>query len=400
MDHQATDGGEHGEDTHCDNNAATIAIFHVTLRDGTTRVAWSADVGRSIRGLRPGGNAAPGRRRIRPPSVGATSARRQWVSYELLAASSRSPTHVSLSPVSGDPTESGNPTMADTASGTVVDQTDVGSYFVATYPPFSVWSDGAVERDALPAIAAPGNPDVALGVYLHIPFCRKRCHFCYFRVYTDKASQDVGQYLNISAREWKLYARQPAIAGRKVDFVYFGGGTPSYLSTDQLQRLVQRLNVAASWKDAEEITFECEPGTLTEKKLSVIRSLGVTRLSLGVENFDDRILELNGRAHRSPEIDRAYTAARALDFPQINIDLIAGMLGETEENWQRCIEKTLALAPDSITIYQMELPFNTTISKDLLKGTRLFSEPVANWSTKRRWVQTAFDALEAAGYTI
>src|SRR4030095_16807311 len=137
-----------------------------------------------------------------------------------------------------------------------------------------------------------------------------------------------------------------------------------------------------------------EPGTLTPKKLSVIRELGVTRLSLGVENFDDRILELNGRAPRSPEIDRAYQEARQLGFPQINIDLIAGMLGETEENWQRCVEKTLALAPDSITIYQMELPFNTTISKDLLKGTRLFSEPVVSWSTKRRWVGEAFEALE------
>jgi oxygen-independent coproporphyrinogen-3 oxidase len=123
-------------------------------------------------------------------------------------------------------------------------------------------------------------------------------------------------------------------------------------------------------------------------------------LSLGVENFDDRILELNGRAHRSPEIAQAFRAARALDFPQINIDLIAGMLGETEENWRTCIEKTLELDPDSVTIYQMELPFNTTISKDLLKGTRLFADPVVNWSTKRRWVQDAFAALERAGYHV
>src|SRR5205823_12243782 len=115
-------------------------------------------------------------------------------------------------------------------------------------------------------------------------------------------------------------------------------------------------------KDAEEITFECEPGTLTEKKLSVIRGLGVTRLSLGVENFDDRILELNGRAHRSPEIAQSYRYARSLAFPQINIDLIAGRLGETEENWQACVRKTIDLDPDSVTIYQMELPFNTTIS--------------------------------------
>ena len=164
--------------------------------------------------------------------------------------------------------------------------------------------------------------------------------------------------------------RQPAVAGRQFNFVYFGGGTPSFLSTKQLQGLVGRLNATGAWNGAEEITFECEPGTLTEAKLAAIRELGVTRLSLGVENFDDRILELNGRAHRSPEIGRAYEAARALGFPQINIDLIAGMLGETDANWRDCIERTLALEPDSVTIYQMELPYNTTISGDLLKRRR------------------------------
>jgi oxygen-independent coproporphyrinogen-3 oxidase len=283
---------------------------------------------------------------------------------------------------------------------TLADQTDVGSYFVATYPPFSVWSQEAVERDARGALAAPADPAVPLGLYLHIPFCRKRCHFCYFRVYTDKNAQEVGHYLDVLAREWELYAQLPAIAGRPLNFVYFGGGTPSFLSTQQLQSLVSRLTAVTPWTGAEEITFECEPGTLTESKLAAIRRMGVTRLSLGVENFDDHILEINGRAHRSPEIGQAYRAARALDFPQINIDLIAGMLGETEENWRVCVEKTLALEPDSVTIYQMELPFNTTISKDLLKGTKLFAEPVVNWSTKRRWVAQAFEALERAGYHV
>src|SRR3954471_7057572 len=145
-------------------------------------------------------------------------------------------------------------------TGDVVDRTEVGSYFVATYPPFSVWSEEAVDRDAIPALDRPAGPDVPLGVYLHIPFCRKRCHFCYFRVYTDKASQDVGRYLDVIAREWELYAARAALAGRKVDFVYFGGGTPSYLSTEQLQRLVKRLTKTTSWDSAEEITFECEPG--------------------------------------------------------------------------------------------------------------------------------------------
>jgi oxygen-independent coproporphyrinogen-3 oxidase len=202
------------------------------------------------------------------------------------------------------------------------------------------------------------------------------------------------------AREWELYAPMPAVAGRPIDFVYFGGGTPSFLSTQQLTRLVHRLTAARPWDTAAEITFECEPGTLTEAKLAAIRNMGVTRLSLGVENFDDRILEQNGRAHRSPEIGRAYAFARSLGFPQINIDLIAGMLGETDDNWRTCIDRTLALDPDSVTIYQMELPYNTTISSDILKRTGQFAEPVANWATKRRWVEEAFDALEAAGYHI
>jgi oxygen-independent coproporphyrinogen-3 oxidase len=154
------------------------------------------------------------------------------------------------------------------------------------------------------------------------------------------------------------------------------------------------------WRTAEEITFECEPGTLSEAKLEAIRAMGVSRLSLGVENFDDRILELNGRAHRSPEIERVYRAARALDFPQINVDLIAGMLGESDDNWSVCVQRTIDLSPDSVTVYQMELPFNTTISSDLLKGTGQFTEAVAGWETKRRWVREAFAELERAGYSI
>ena len=286
------------------------------------------------------------------------------------------------------------------STGAGVAEPEVGSYFVANYPPFSVWTPEGVARDAVPALHTPGNPDTPLGLYLHIPFCRKRCHFCYFRVYTDKNAQDVAAYLDVLAREWEMYAQLPAVAGRPLNFVYFGGGTPSFLSTQQLQGLVDRLTAVTPWTSAHEITFECEPGTLTEHKLTAIRKMGVTRLSLGVENFDDGILELNGRAHRSPEIEKAYRFARSLDFPQINIDLIAGMLGETEENWQRCIEKTIALDPDSVTIYQMELPYNTTISKDILQKTHQLTgtDSLAGWDTKRRWVQDAFDALARHGY--
>lgn len=289
--------------------------------------------------------------------------------------------------------------MSDTVQTAATEQTEIGSYFVANYPPFSLWTHDAVEADALPALTHR-PADVPLGLYLHIPFCRKRCHFCYFRVYTGKNADEVAEYLDVLAREWELYATQPAVAGRPLRFVYFGGGTPSFLSVRQLRSLVDRLSKVTPWTDADEITFECEPGTLTQPKLAAIRDMGVTRLSLGIEHFDDGILELNGRAHRSAEVFRSYEFAQSLGFPQVNIDLIAGMLGDTDEKWQAAVERTIDLNPDSVTIYQMELPYNTTISSDLLKGTGEFSESVANWSTKRRWVQEAFAALENAGYAV
>jgi oxygen-independent coproporphyrinogen III oxidase len=291
--------------------------------------------------------------------------------------------------------------MADPSPVADLEQTEVGSYFVANYPPFSVWTPEAVGTDARVALdSPPASAETPLGLYLHIPFCRKRCHFCYFRVYTDKNAKEVEQYLDLLGREWELYAGKLALAGRPFSFVYFGGGTPSFLSTRQLESLVQRVTASRPWNSAEEITFECEPGTITRPKLSAIRDIGVTRLSLGVENFDDRILELNGRAHRSPEIGRAYRDARELGFPQINIDLIAGMLGETDANWQDCVSRTLALEPDSVTIYQMELPYNTTISKDLLQHRGQFTDPVESWATKRRWVKEAFERFERAGYSV
>jgi oxygen-independent coproporphyrinogen-3 oxidase len=276
--------------------------------------------------------------------------------------------------------------------------TTAGNIFISNYPPFSFWKPESVPEfhAALDRAPAPGNP---LGLYLHIPFCRKRCHFCYFRVYTGVKSEEIRSYIEAALTELRLYASKAFVGGRKPKFIYFGGGTPSFLSTSQLEYLVNEMKAILPWDEAEEVAFECEPGTLTDKKIELIRSLGVTRLSLGVENFDAHILEINGRAHRAEEIDRAYNAARAAGFPQINIDLIAGMVEETEANWQLNIERTLERQPDSVTIYQMEVPFNTTIYKRMKEEGKL-SAPVADWATKRRWTADAFSAFEKAGYRI
>jgi oxygen-independent coproporphyrinogen-3 oxidase len=290
---------------------------------------------------------------------------------------------------------------------TTQEKTGLGNYFVANYPPFAYWKPANLP-DAQAALQAAPAPDTPLGLYLHIPFCRKRCKFCYFRVYTDKNAGDVETYLSALLKEIELYRRLPAVSSRPLKFVYFGGGTPSYLSATQLRSLMSRLKEILPWDGAEEVTFECEPGTLQLHKLEALRDMGITRLSLGVENFDPKILEFNGRAHLEEEIHRAYDWARGCGFQQINIDLIAGMVGESWDNWRECVRKTLALAPESITIYQMELPYNTTFSKELRvigqDEPRQFAAgqalQVADWPTKREWVNYAYDTLLAAGYEV
>jgi oxygen-independent coproporphyrinogen-3 oxidase len=179
-------------------------------------------------------------------------------------------------------------------------ETKPGNYFVSNYPPFSFWKEEEVPMvESLLNSPTPGT--APLGIYYHVPFCRKRCHFCYFRVYTDKNSQDVRRYMDATIRELEAYANSPYIAGRKTKVYLFSVEEPlPILSAQQLTELTDRMKAVIPWDEAEEVTFECEPGTLSEKKLEVIKNFGVTRLSLGIENFNDHILETNwtGTPHK------------------------------------------------------------------------------------------------------
>src|SRR5947208_429345 len=140
-----------------------------------------------------------------------------------------------MHPVARSRTAKAETMLADTH-----EKTGLGNYFVANYPPFSYWKPAHL-ADADAALHSPPEPGTPLGLYLHIPFCRKRCKFCYFRVYTDKNARDVETYTDALVKEVSLYSRTPAVGGRPLTFVYFGGGTPSYLSATQLRGLAERL---------------------------------------------------------------------------------------------------------------------------------------------------------------
>ncbi|MBM3964922.1 MAG: coproporphyrinogen III oxidase family protein [Planctomycetes bacterium] len=280
-------------------------------------------------------------------------------------------------------------------------KTEVGSYFISNYPPYSQWNEAALPEIASSLASPPrlvrGEP-TPLGLYLHIPFCRKRCKFCYFKVFTNVNADQIERYVSALSHEIGLVSEQAIMKDRQFRFVYFGGGTPSFLSVKQLNSLMERLHQHVTWDGAEEVTFECEPGTLSEAKVQTLKEHGVTRLSLGVESFSDAILEENGRAHLSKEIFRAWEWIRNAAFPNVNIDLISGMVGETWDNWKENIRRTLELSPESVTIYQMELPFNTVYSKGLLESKS--EAPVADWQTKRDWVRYAFETFQENGYSI
>ncbi len=273
--------------------------------------------------------------------------------------------------------------------------TEIGSYFVSNYPPFSLWKQEYVAKINEVLHQSPESK-VPMGLYIHIPFCRKRCKFCYFRVYEKQNAKTIERYVQALEREFELLSKVEVIQDRTLDFTYFGGGTPSYLSSKQLLSLRDRLSSLLSWETAQEVTFECEPGTLNLEKVKTLKEIGITRISLGVESFNDTLLEANGRAHLSPEVFKAYDWIQEVGFPQVNIDLIAGMMGETDDNWTEAVEKASEMDADNITIYQMELPHNTIISKEIKEMG--ITSPIANWATKRRWMNEAIETLQTKGY--
>jgi len=150
-----------------------------------------------------------------------------------------------------------------------------GNYFVAAYPPFSAWRAELAPRvhDALgrPMAAATAAP---FGIYVHVPFCARRCHYCYYLSYAGKTRDQIDAYLDALLVELAAYARQPALAGRMVDFVYLGGGTPSLLSPWRIRRLLGGLAQSFPWNAVREVTFEGAPKTVTLPKLVELREAG------------------------------------------------------------------------------------------------------------------------------
>ncbi len=274
-------------------------------------------------------------------------------------------------------------------------ETSAGNYFISNYPPYSTWTPDDMPH-LFQALSRPAPPS-PLGLYVHIPFCRQRCSYCYFRVYPRRTKADVDLYIEALLKEFDLYRGYPAVQGRPLTTVYFGGGSPSFLEADQVRRLFNGLQERTEWSGVEECTVECEPGTVTPEKLKALKESGATRLSIGFQTLDDDLLRRTGRDTVVGDCLRAFHQARAAGFMEINIDLLAGLPGETEKSWRRTVDRVLDLQPDCVTVYQFELTYNSHLYGSMKAGRNVL---LPSWPAKRHWVDLAFRQCEEAGYEV
>jgi oxygen-independent coproporphyrinogen-3 oxidase len=200
------------------------------------------------------------------------------------------------------------------------------------------------------------------GLYIHIPFCLSKCHYCNF--YSETSLKHLSSYTQALDREMALYD-QPF---RKFDTVYFGGGTPSILKANQIADILRSIEGYFSLSEKSEITVEANPGDLDPDFLSSLRKSGVNRLNIGVQSFDDDILDFLGRRHSSRDAVHAIETAYNEGFTNVGLDLIYGIPGQNMKEWMDTLTKAISLKPEHISCYQLTIEADTPLGKRLDKG--------------------------------
>ncbi|MBW4629997.1 MAG: radical SAM family heme chaperone HemW [Brasilonema octagenarum HA4186-MV1] len=232
--------------------------------------------------------------------------------------------------------------------------------------------------------------------YIHIPFCRRRCFYCDFPVSVvgerlrGETSGTISQYVNVLCQE---IAITPALAQPLIT-IFFGGGTPSLLSTEQLGRILEALDNRFGVSAGAEISMEIDPGTFDLVHLQGYRSAGVNRISLGVQAFQEDLLQACGRSHSVSDIFAAVDLIRQVMIPEFSIDLISGLPHQTLDRWQESLEKAVALAPTHISIYDLTIEPGTAFGRYYKAG----DQPLPTDETTVKMYRMAQQILTGAGY--
>jgi len=231
----------------------------------------------------------------------------------------------------------------------------------------------------------------AIGLYVHIPFCTAKCGYCDFNSYAGHEHL-IPSYTETLVKEAQLWRR--TVGARAVETVFFGGGTPSLNPLPEMATLLDGLRAAFAFTPDAEITLEANPGSLTVDYLRGLRALGVNRLSIGVQSFDDEELVVLDRIHTAEQAREAFGAARAAGFDNVNLDLIYGLPEQPLDAWRRSLEQALALAPEHLSLYALTVEEGTPLARDIARG-RVPAPDADAQAEHYEWTQ---DRLAAAGY--
>lgn len=216
--------------------------------------------------------------------------------------------------------------------------------------------------------------DATLGVYLHVPFCERICPYCDFPVVAALRLAPAAEERFVAALETELRARAPALAGRRLETIYLGGGTPSRLRPASVVRLLEAVRDAFGEGPPREVTLEVNPGTTERERLPAFREAGVTRLSVGIQSFDDATLKRLGRAHRAREARATWAAARACGFESLSLDLIVGAPGQDDRAFEADLAETLAQEPQHVSAYALTLEEGTPFARAAARGRLVLPE--------------------------
>lgn len=226
-------------------------------------------------------------------------------------------------------------------------------------------------------------------VYIHIPFCHRICPYCSFYKHTPgKTSQK--EFIDTLLAELDLHARYLDIRPRTL---YLGGGTPSMLSPQLLDRLVTGLHDRLNFQAIEDFTFEANPATFTKRKAEQFKELGITRVSLGVQSWDATVLQTLGREHSPEQAAESFYLLREVGIPEINIDQMFSIPGQSLDSWQQSLQQTLDLKPEHISAYNLTYEEDTEFFNQLISGS--FQQSA---DQDADFFELAHQTLEAAGY--
>lgn len=231
------------------------------------------------------------------------------------------------------------------------------------------------------------------GVYVHTPFCLQKCLYCDFPSYAGFTEDARQQYAEALCREIEVRSFRRELSVAEGATVYFGGGTPTVLSADQIRRIVDCLKQNGWWKEPAEATIEANPGTVDEPKLEALREMGFDRISIGVQSLQDNELRALGRIHTAEQAVEAVRAAKQAGFQRINADLMSGIPCQTEESFGKTLDTILQLDLSHISVYSLILEEGTPLARLVEEGSVQLPDEEASFNM----YEMTTDVLAKAG---